>query len=359
MRRIADLALMNVLGALYGTLFSIGIVYFYWKSGDAKGGVVPALVCVAAMGIVTSWWYSRKIKVERVAMRLADISGEVSALLKLGFVFMASALMASGAAYLVRIIVLRGWARRRPGSIKPRGRWAGCMWAFILQAMGADFFPRLTAVANDDRECNRLVNEQAEVSLLLAGPGVLGTLSFAPLVIQLFYSTKFGPAVELLRWICLGMMLRVVSWPLGYILLAKGARLPFFWSELASSVVQVGLVWVCMLGYGLRGTGIAFFGGYVFYLGLIYAIVRWLSRFRWSVANKRLGLLYLALVAALFVGWYLVPLWMAVGSGALMTLLAGVHSLKRLCHLVSLERLPEPVRRMLVLFRFAPQTEQD
>lgn len=359
MRRIADLALMNVLGALYGTLFSIGLVYLYWRNGNAKGGVVPALVCVAAMGVVTSWWYSRKIKVERVVMRLADISAEVSVLLKLGFVFMASALMASGAAYLVRIIILRRISEEAAGFYQAAWALGGMYVGIILQAMGADFFPRLTAVAKDNHECNRLVNEQAEVSLLLAGPGVLGTLSFAPLVIQLFYSARFGPAVELLRWICLGMMLRVVSWPLGYILLAKGARLPFFGSECVGSVVQVGLVWACLLAFGLRGTGIAFFGGYVFYLALIYVIVRSLSGFRWSTANQRLGLLYVALVAALFVGWYLVPHWVAAVGGALMTLLAGIHSLKRLCRLVSLERLPGPVRRLLVLFRLAPPDAQN
>src|SRR6266446_6466363 len=38
MRRIADLARMNILGAFYGTLFSIGIVYF-WK----ERGLVPSL----------------------------------------------------------------------------------------------------------------------------------------------------------------------------------------------------------------------------------------------------------------------------------------------------------------------------
>ena len=57
--------------------------------------------------------------------------------------------------------------------------------------MGADFYPRLTAVADDHKECNRLVNEQAEVGLLLAGPGVIATLTFAPLVIWLFYSSAF------------------------------------------------------------------------------------------------------------------------------------------------------------------------
>ena len=83
---------------------AILIIYFY---GNARRGIVPSLVCVAAMGIVVSWWYSRKTQVERVPMRWAEVSAEVSALLKLGFVFMASGFMAMGVAYLVRIIVLR------------------------------------------------------------------------------------------------------------------------------------------------------------------------------------------------------------------------------------------------------------
>ena len=82
-------------------------------------------------------------------------------------------------------------------------------------------------MAKDNAECNRLVNEQAEVGLLIAGPGLLATLTFAPLVIQLFYSDKFGPAVEILRWICLGMMLRVTSWPMGFMLIAKGKGTSF------------------------------------------------------------------------------------------------------------------------------------
>src|SRR5205814_10384 len=68
----------------------------------------------------------------------------------------------------------------------------GLYTGFILQAMLTDFYPRLSAVATDDRECNRLVNEQAEISLLLAGPGVIATMTFAPLVVALFYSTRLS-----------------------------------------------------------------------------------------------------------------------------------------------------------------------
>ena len=185
-------------------------------------------------------------------------------------------------------------------------------------------------------------------------PGVLGTLTFAPWVIEVFYSAKFGPAVEILRWICLGMVLRVASWPMGFIPVAKGARQTFFWTELAANAIQVGLVWVCVLRFGLNGTGIAFFGSYVLFWLMIYAVVRSMSGFRWSAANKEVGLLYGLLITLVFVGWYFVPRPLMVAGGAGITFLAGIYSLKRLCSLVPLERLPRLVQRCLVLLRLAP-----
>src|SRR5690242_20027423 len=83
MRRIADLARMNILGAMAGTVFSIVIVYF-WK----EQGLVPSLICVAAMSIVTSWWYARKIKVAAAKISWAEVYAEASELVKLGVVFM-------------------------------------------------------------------------------------------------------------------------------------------------------------------------------------------------------------------------------------------------------------------------------
>jgi len=357
-RRIGDLARASIWGGVLGTFISILVVCCYARAGDARRGIVPSLVCVAAMGIAVSWWYSHKTRIESVRMRWAEVSSEVLDLLKLGFVFMASGFMTMGVAYLVRIIVLRKMGENAAGFYQSAWTLGGLYVGFILQAMGADFFPRLTAAARDHGECNRLVNEQAEVGLLLAGPGILGTLTFAPLVIQLFYSAKFGPAVEILRWICLGMVLRVASWPMGYILLAKGARQAFFWSELASSAAMMGLVWVCVQAFGLKGTGIAFFGAYVLYWFMIYAIVRVVSGFRWSVANKQIGLLYGALITTVFWGWYLLPRWMLVVGGTGTTLLAGIYSLKKLCTLVPLQHLPRLAQRLIVFLQLAPPPDR-
>ena len=165
---------------------------------------------------------------------------EQVALLKLGVAFMASGLMMMGSGYIVRVLVLKEGGADAAGLYQCAWTLGSLYVGLILQAMGTDFYPRLTAVARDDSECNRLVNEQAFVSILLAGPGVIATLALAPLVIVVFYTVKFEGAAVILRWICLGLTLRVISWPMGYIILAKGRQSVFFWSELAWTLCTSG-----------------------------------------------------------------------------------------------------------------------
>ena len=348
MRRISDLARMGVLGTLFGTIISIPVVFFLGEEG-----VVPSLVAVAAMTIITSWWYSRKIQIQTPSMTASQVGQEAAALLKLGFAFMASGLMVMGVAYAVRIIVLRKVGFEAAGLYQSAWTLGGLYVAVILQAMGADFYPRLTAVAKDNTECNRLVNEQAQVSLLLAGPGVIATLTFAPLVIALFYTAEFDPAVGILRWICLGMMLRVITWPMGFIILAKGAQKPFFWTELAWTLVHVGLAWICVTSFGLDGAGIAFFGSYIFHGVVIYPIVRRLTGFRWSAANRKTGLLCLTLITVVFCGFYALPPLLATGVGILAVILSSGYSIRVLLTLISPDRIPRPMQRLLAPFGFS------
>ena len=90
---------------------------------------------------------------------------------------MASAVLTTGAAYGMRVICADAVGIEAAGLYQSAWALGGMYVGFILQAMGSDFYPRLTAVADDHTECNRLVNEQAQIGLLLAGPGVIGTLT--------------------------------------------------------------------------------------------------------------------------------------------------------------------------------------
>jgi antigen flippase len=349
MRRIADLAKMNVIGAFSGLVISVPFVYVLREKG-----IAISLVLVAAMTIITSWRYSRKIRIESIRLTHAEIRHEATGLLRLGFAFMASSLLVPGVAYFVRVILLHKAGMAAIGMYQSAWTLGGLYVGFILQAMGADFYPRLSAVADDNAECNRLVNEQALTGLLIAGPGVLATLTFAPLVIALFYSAKFGGAVEVLRWVSLGATLQVVTWPMGFIIIAKARQDLFLLSELLWAVSALGLAWACVTAWGLNGAGIAFFLGYVVHWMIVYPIVRRLSGFRWSSENRRSGLLLLGMVVLAFCGFSMMsPVWFSI-IGVSAFVFSSWYSVRVLLHVLPANQIPIPICRWLVFLRLAP-----
>jgi PST family polysaccharide transporter len=141
---------------------------------------------------------------------------------------------------------------------------------------------------------------------------------------------------------------------MGFVILAKGKQSIYFWSELAWTVVNVGLTWICVSSFGVNGAGIAFFGSYIFHGLLIYPLVRRLSGFSWSTENKRTSLLFLSVMAAVFCGYYVLPFALATSAGALAAALSGVYSIRVLVTLVALDQIPRPVGRLLVGLGFTP-----
>ena len=344
MRRIYDLSVMGVLAALFAAVTSIPLVYCM-----GAAGIAPSLVAGAALGLLASWWYSKKIAVEVAPMTGSEFRSETAAILKLGFAFAASGILTMGAAYAVRVMVVQVVGLDAAGLYQAAWTLGGLYVGIILQAMGADFYPRLVAASDDHPACNRLVNEQAQVSMLLAAPGVIGTLTFAPLVIHLFYAADFGEAVDVLRWICLGIALRVITWPMGFIIVAKNRQVLFFSAELAWTIVNVGLTWLCLQWYGLNGAGIAFFGSYVFHGLAAYSIVRWLTGFRWSSANLKIGSFSLALAAAAFCGFQVLSPLQAMALGMSITVLSAAYSIGTLARVIPADQMPWPVSKLSAL----------
>lgn len=345
LRRIADLAIVNVTAAFAGTVITIPLIYFL-----GLRGIVPSLIAVAAVTGLASWHFRRQVQLPAIAMQPPLFGRESRRLLKLGLVFMASGLLTFGAAYANRLIVLHAEGITAAGFYQAAWAIGGLYVGIVLQAMGTDFYPRLTAVSGNNAECNRLVNEQVQMSLLLAGPGVVATLTFAPFVLHILYSHAFDGATDLLRWICLGMMLRIVAWPMGYIVIAKGAEAIFFWTEVAATVVHVGLAFLLVPYFGATGAGMAFLGLYVWHGVLIYVIVRRTSGFRWSRENAGIGPGFILACALVFMATHTLPLWQSTVTGSAVLLLISLYSLRKLVRLVPHSSLPSPLKGIIARF---------
>jgi PST family polysaccharide transporter len=327
-RRMSDLARVAILGTTATSVLTLPIVYF-WR----EDAVVALLLVAAGAGLASSWWYARRITIAPVSIRWRDTVKEARPLLRLGFASMSAGLMAAAIAYVVRVVIVRYLGFEAAGIYQSATALSSVYCGFILSAMGADFLPRVSAAARNDAECNRLVNEQAEVGLLLAFPGICATLTFAPLIVSLLYSAQFGLATEVLRWQVLGVFLRVASWPMGYLLLAKERATLYLWTEVSYNVLHAALIWICVRLWGLPGTGIAFLGLYVYYFLLMSVVTRRLSGFAWSTPNRRFALVALPTVAVVFVCPMLLPSpWHSIAAFA-ATALAGWYSFRALASL--------------------------
>jgi PST family polysaccharide transporter len=352
LRSIHALAAINVLGTLFGTIVAISIVYML-----RDNGIVPAIVGISLMALAVSWWFSHKVRIGRPVMKFADGRSQVASLLKLGTALMASGLITIGMAYVVRLMLLRIIGFEATGYYQSAWMLGGLYVGFILEAMGADYYPRLTANAGNNVACNRLANEQTLVGLLLAGPGVLATITMAPLLIKVFCSARFLAAVWVLRWICLGTTMQVITWPMSYILIAKGKQGLFFGTEIGWGAASLILSWTCIKTFGLSGAGIAFMASYLFYGVMLLAILKPLTGFQWSWLNVRTGLLYLGAITALFAMYYALPSSMATWLGVSATAACSFYSLYVLTQLLPRESIPVPIRRLLKVQQLPPATE--
>lgn len=335
LRIIGDLAKVNILGALFGTILCIPIIHFFGESG-----VAYYFLIVSATGVLTSWWYSRKIKVPVVALFWKDSVLTAKPLLILGLALMLGTLLSLFTQYWLRVFIIRYNDIEAAGVYHAAMTLSTVYVGIILRAMMTDFYPRLSATSHDHDQCRYLINKQIEVGLLLAFPGILAIMTFAPFVIALFYSPKFMQSVDILRWQILGVLLQVVNWPMGVMLRAKGNGKLFLWTELFANGVLVGLSYLGFLFFGLPGIGMAFFGMNILYGILIFSIVARNYSFSFSLQNLEILTLFVFATGVIFLTPYFLYEKICMVINTIITLGIGMCSLVIICKKTDTDMVP-------------------
>jgi len=325
LRKLKELAACNLLGSLFGTVASIALVYYL-----RDRGVAPFLVAVAGFSILTSWWYARKVDFPNTRLPWRETFQEARPLLGMGASFLALGLLASGVGYAVRILVIHELGMHAIGLYTAASNISLLYVGIIINAMGADFYPRLTSVANDHAAVNRLVNQQAEMGVLMALPGLLVTLLLAPWVMRIFYSGEFVAAAGLIRWQILGMGLRVACWPLSYILLAKGLGKTMVILETVSSVIQIAITALFLHLWGLDGCG----SGLLLFMAfatLCMTVVGYkITGFTWSHDSRKVLFTSIGFTASLLLAISLAPSPLGLAAGGVLTATASLWCLSHL-----------------------------
>jgi O-antigen/teichoic acid export membrane protein len=295
LRKIPMMVKANVTGVVIGFILSIPMFYFWGNKG-----IVPALMTISLVTLLLSWWYARKIRVEKSDISFRDTMIKGRKMVRLGLFTVLASMASAGTMYLLRVFIIKVSDVETVGIFQAAWTLSTVYLGAVLGAMGADYFPRLSEVSGDNKKVIQLANDQTEVAILVSAPLMIAFISYCPFVIRLFYSRSFEPAVAILQWQILGTFLKVISWPLAYILMAKGKGLLYVTGELVFNVSYLLLVYFGWSAFNEKILGIGFLLSYIFYLLFILVSTIRLIRFRLSRNNLVFVSSFLLLLMAAF-----------------------------------------------------------
>lgn len=250
-RRLRQLAWASGAGAVATMVVSV-ISYWLW----GLRGIVIALNAGLLATTVLNMCYTLRPFPYRVAPFCWAVLRKGGPLISLSISFMLASLVAALAEMLIRSFI------SNHGSIEDVGLYgAGFVLTvtytkFIFSAMDADFYPRLSGLADNVRGMNVAINRQVVVCVLLIVPCLMLFTLFLPQIIRLLYRPEYLEIVPMVLCATLYMYSKAVITPVAYTALAKGDSRMFFVIEVIAAV----LLGVCVIwGYrlaGLTGSGV-------------------------------------------------------------------------------------------------------
>lgn len=147
----------------------------------------------------------------------------------------------------------------------------------VTTTLSVYYLPRLAELTHLD-EIKKEVYLGYKFIFPLAVVGGLCVYLLRDWIIALLFSHAFMPMRDLFLWQMIGDSLKIGSWILAYLMLAKAMTKLFVTTEILFSLSSVGLTYLCSELFGFEGVSIAHLVNYAFYwLVMSYYIFRTLK----------------------------------------------------------------------------------
>lgn len=284
LRKSKRLVTASLIGSLTG-LF-VGVPLYYMMGTD---GIVPAM-CVLA--VVTWAFYMLSVR-KSIGRDRFEFSRDlhmpiVRNLIAIGMVLMAADLIGSLTTYLAQMFIRRHAGLNEVGLYTAALNITAYYSGVVFSAMALDYLPRLSAAAHDNAEMNIIVNRQTEIVTLLIGPVVTLFILCAPLAIRILLRADFMASLPLMRWMALGVAIKALMYPMGYISFARDNRKLFFWLEgVGCNLLTLILSCAGFYFFDLIGLGYAMVADNLICLAAYYVINRRVFGYRFSAKALR------------------------------------------------------------------------
>ena len=293
--RLKRLASVTLWGTLTGLAVSIPLFYLL-----RERSILPSILAYA-MALAAFAWLFRNKEYAKPQLSSRETFDMGKGFVKLG-IFMTLGNFAS----ILASYAFNAWLNMNAGTEAVGFYQAGYTLinkytGLILTALGMEYYPRLSKVANSRLRLRAFVSQEINVAIAVMAPVVALFILLRELVVWILYTPEFNVILTFVSWGMIGTVLRTLSWCLAFTILAKGDGKTYLWTEVASAIINLVLNIVFYRWWGLTGLGIAFLVSYLLYTAIVAVV--YFKMYRLSVSRGCLVNLLWTLAVASVVMW--------------------------------------------------------
>ena len=241
---------LNLMGALYAMVLNQSVMFF-----------------VTLAFVIKSSWF----KLEYFKQGLDKES--LSKLSKYSLMAIVSALTVPVSHLIIREYIGEnlGW--------DSAGYWQGIWYIstmylmLVTTTLGVYYLPRLSEI-QDNKELRKEIFSGYKIIMPIVILASLIIFLLKEYVILIAFSKDFMPMMELFAWQLIGDVIKIASWLLAYLMLAKAMTKVFIYTEVLFSALFVGLSLLFVDKFGLVGITYAYALNYFLYLVTMIFIFR-------------------------------------------------------------------------------------
>ena len=266
---IKKLTILNIASSLFGLLITLILV----RKLNLYGALISSIVAqsivffITLMFVIKSKWF-------KLSMFFGKIDREYrNKLLKYSIMTLVSATMAPLSQIYLRnyIGVNIGWDAA--GYWQGISRISDTYLMLITTTLSIYYLPKLSSI-QDKTELRKEIIYGYKIIMPIVIAMAAGVYIFRDFIIKLIFTKDFLPMRELFLYQLIGDVIKITSWLLGYIMVAKAMTRLFVISEIIFVFSFVGLGVLFIKIFGLVGITIAFMVNYLLYLLFLYFILR-------------------------------------------------------------------------------------
>jgi len=164
----------------------------------------------------------------------------------------------------------------------------------------------------------------------------MGMIIFSNQVISILYSSQFFGAGQLLGLHMLGAYVKLLVYPMGYVLLSRNKGWSVVILEFIWDLLYILIIYCSWNIFGLVSTAIGFVIATTVYLLMALFFIRKTIEFNWSKGNSKLIMLSLLAVGSVFI---MTQIFNGMIIGFIIFIISALYSLRALNKIYPLKNI--------------------